>query len=104
MITSREFIKIIFLPILSSLIHITSPKIVVDVKIIFLIKFSIGILDQRPSKAVVEKQPVEVVKYHDILLLIKIFTKFDQSENLQMLKRLHFCYLLWNFSAQVVVA
>ena len=86
MITSREFTKDNFLTHSQLLDSYTSPKIVVDVKIIFLIKVSIGILDQWPSKAVVEKQPVEVVKYHDILLLIKIFTKFDQLENVQMLK------------------
>jgi hypothetical protein len=71
-----EFITITFLPILSSSIHITPPNIIIDVKIIFLIKVPIGISDQRPSKAVVEKQPAQVLKYHIMTpywLLIKNF-------------------------------
>lgn len=64
---------IIFVPILSSLIHITPPENIIDIKIIFLIEIPIGIMDQRPSKAVVEKQPAEWQNIKKCYLLLGIF-------------------------------
>jgi hypothetical protein len=58
------------------LIHITSPEIIINIETIFLIKVPIGMLDQRPLKAVIGKRSAEATKYHGIALFAdETFTK-----------------------------
>ena len=69
------------------MIYITPPEMIINVKINFVVKVPMGILDYRPLKSVVGKQSVEKeTLYYDISLVGQNFHNVKQSDDIQMLK------------------